>query len=130
MLAGKCQAVPRGMGTNLVITLIFASSALFLPLCILGQVGTAGISGTVFDQAGAVVPNVKITVKNEATNLDWSATTGAAGSYFIRDLPPGIYTISAQAQGFSKFVVENVVTEIDKVSSVDVKLSLGEVKQT
>jgi len=49
--------------------------------------------------------------------------------YIVRDLSPGVYKISAEAAGFEKAVVEHVVTEIDKVSSADVKLTVGAVTE-
>ena len=46
------------------LTLLFL---LFSTSGILAQIATGGITGTVHDQTGAVVPNVKITLTNDAT---------------------------------------------------------------
>src|SRR6058998_1013053 len=92
--------------------------ALLSVLCsvpLLAQVGKSGLTGTVTDVSGALVPNVKITAKNEATNLTWSAVTSTPGAYFIQDLPAGRYTITAEAPGFQRSVVQNLVTEVDRV---------------
>src|SRR5258708_33767768 len=107
--------------------------ALLVLLCsvpLLAQVGKSGLTGTVTDVSGAIVPNVKVTAKNDATNLTWSAVTSASGAYFIQDLPVGRYSITAEAPGFQRSVVQNFVTEVDRVSSVNITLSVGEVTQS
>src|SRR5438874_1437775 len=87
------------------LTIAIALFALLSPVPSLSQVGKSGLTGTVTDATGAVAPNVKITAQNGATNLTWSAMTSASGAYSIPDLPPGYYTVSAEATGFQKSVV-------------------------
>lgn len=103
---------------------------LLLGLPLLGQVGRSGVTGTIIDPTGAVVPNAKVTAKNESTNLEWSTTTGDTGAYFIRNLPVGRYTVTAEADGFKKVIVGPFDTEVEKVSTVDVSLTVGEMTQT
>ena len=55
------------------------------------QAGT--LRGTVADSSGAPLPNAAVTV--EGTGL--RATTGADGSYEIRGVPAGTYTVRARA---------------------------------
>jgi len=51
--------------------------------------GLSGITGTVSDPSGAVVPGAKVTVSNTATNISTSAVTTSAGTYTVTDLIPG-----------------------------------------
>ena len=103
---------------------------LLSPVPSASQVGKSGLTGTITDASGAVAPNVKITATNDATNLTWTALTGASGSYSIPALPPGSYTLSAEAGGFQKSVVEHVITEVDRVSSVNITLTVGGINQS
>ena len=48
----------------LVTVLLFSTS-----IGLMAQVGRSGLTGTITDRSGALVPRVKVTVKNEATNL-------------------------------------------------------------
>ena len=71
-----------------------------------GQVGATGtVLGTVTDSTGAVLPNVKVTVTNTATNAAFNTESNSAGDYNAPSLPPGSYTASAEGTGgFAKTV--------------------------
>jgi len=67
----------------------------------LGQAGATGsILGTITDGAGAILPNVQVTVTNTATGSAFQTVTSSAGDYLAPALSPGTYSVSAQAQGF------------------------------
>src|SRR5437870_1060649 len=72
------------------------------------QVGSSTISGRVVDASGAVVPNVKVTTVQVATNFTFNAITNAEGLYRIPSLQPGRYRLTFEATGFKKFVREDV----------------------
>jgi len=61
---------------------------------------SGGAAGVVSDPSGAVVPNAKVTITNNDTKEEHSATTNAQGSYRFSFLPPGGYTLAASATGF------------------------------
>ncbi|HEY6971837.1 MAG TPA: carboxypeptidase-like regulatory domain-containing protein, partial [Candidatus Angelobacter sp.] len=66
-----------------------------------GQSITSGdIAGTVTDQSGAVVPNAKVTAKNDNTGSTNQTTTNGEGFYRFSFLQPGPYTVTASAGGF------------------------------
>lgn len=58
------------------------------------------LSGTVTDPAGAVVPNITITIVNDATKVARTAITDTNGSYVADNLPVGSYSVSAEQKGF------------------------------
>ena len=84
-----------------------------------GQSDLASVNGVVRDPSGAVIPDAKITLRNEATAVEVKATTSAAGNYSITSVPSGSYTLTAEASGFKRFeqsrniVVPNVTATID-----------------
>src|SRR4026209_2139889 len=65
--------------------------ALFCALAA-AQTITGTITGTVMDPSGAVVPNVKVTATNAATNLVYNTQSSQAGVYNLLFLPIGDYT--------------------------------------
>lgn len=87
------------------------------------QASSGQITGDVTDPNGAAVPNASVTVTNKETGLTRTATTSDDGLYTIVLLPPGTYTVSAQASNFAEAKVENVVVNVGRV--VDVKIALG-----
>src|ERR1700722_17090142 len=68
------------------------------------QVTTGAIHGTVTDPAGAVVPNVDITVLNTSNGISVGAKSDGSGFFRVTHLQiGGPYTISVAAAGFSNF---------------------------
>jgi len=88
------------------------------------------IAGTVNDQTGAAVPNVKVTITEVATNLTYVVTTNGAGEYVRPALKPGIYTVSAEAQGFRRMAQENVVVTAGDRIGVPLTLPVGDVTES
>jgi hypothetical protein len=83
------------------------------------------IGGTVKDPNGAVVPNATVTVKNEETNKEATATTDSEGRFRVVQLQPGNYTVSINATGFGAFNQSKIVVEVGRVTSLDIPLSVG-----
>ena len=115
-------------GQFLLGTLVLFLLSFSAPLA--GQIGRSGITGTVTDATGAVVPGATITVTHEDTNVDQSTVSSGTGAYMLRNLIPGSYTVTVEVSGFQRNVTENVVTEVEKVSALDVALTVGAVTQT
>ena len=93
------------------------------------QVNTADILGTVTDAGGAVIPNVKVTVTNTATNETKTATTSATGDYIFSLMPSGSYTITAEAPSFKRATVSMNVVSGDRARA-NMQLQVGDVTQT
>jgi hypothetical protein len=90
----------------------------------------SGITGTVTDASGAVVPEAKVTVTNTATSVASHTTTGSSGTYTVTDLIPGTYTVQVELAGFQAAVHTGVLVEVGRNSTVDVALQTGNVQQT
>src|SRR3954465_3443599 len=58
------------------------------------------ISGTIRDTSGAVVPQVKVTVTNTATNQPVEVQTNDSGDFSVVVLRVGNYTVRADKAGF------------------------------
>jgi Carboxypeptidase regulatory-like domain len=94
------------------------------PVHLLAQ-GIAGMTGTITDPSGAVVPEAKVTVTNINTNVVHTATTTSQGTFFITDLIPGTYTVRIEKQGFQTGVLENVNVYVSQTATADVTLRTG-----
>lgn len=84
----------------LLLALAFAL-ILSAPLLQAQSYTTGDVTGTVTDQSGAVVPNATVTIKSDATGATQTRTSNAQGAYRFALLPPGSYTLSANAPGFN-----------------------------
>ena len=70
------------------------------------------ITGEVRDTTGANVPGVTVTITNAATNAVRSATSNEAGVYSFPSLPPGIYNLRAEKQGFKTAAAKQVEVQV------------------
>lgn len=77
------------------------------------------VLGTVFDGTGAVVPNVKVTVKNMDTGAVRETISNETGAYRVTALPGGSYTIEAAAPSFEKIIRGPVVIEAAVERTID-----------
>ncbi|HKU27821.1 MAG TPA: TonB-dependent receptor, partial [Candidatus Sulfotelmatobacter sp.] len=110
-------------------TVLFAFVSVFV-FSLPAQVQNGQFAGTVLDQSGAAVPNAKITVKNQATGLTQTVTSNQTGSYVVREVPPGLYSLTAQAQGFKTSTLANMNVNAGNIQRADFHLEVGQVSQT
>ena len=61
---------------------------------------TGNVSGTVTGPRGASVSGADLTISNKLTGQTSRTTTSPAGTYAVRDLPPGEYVLHVEAKGF------------------------------
>ena len=85
----------------------------------------AGITGTVRDSSGAVLPGASLTVTNLATNATKTWTTNEAGVYRATDLIPGPHKMEASLPGFKTAVVESVLLDVNASLRIDLTLEVG-----
>jgi len=96
-----------------------------------GQQLTGTLSATVADSAGAVVPNAKVTMKNEASGDVRTTVSNGSGYFTITAVPPGTYTVTIEAPGFKLWQQAGVTfSEGDSRTLPNVKLEVGKVTET
>ncbi|MGH9405299.1 MAG: TonB-dependent receptor domain-containing protein, partial [Terriglobia bacterium] len=93
------------------------------------QVDTGAVVGAVKDQSGAVIPQAKVTLANEATAYTVSTTTRADGSYIFTPVKIGVYTVSASMAGFQTVVRAHVTVAIQQQALINFTLAPGVVTQ-
>ncbi len=106
------------------IVALAAGLSFLFAINVFGQ-ATGGLSGTVKDQNGDLVPGAAIEVKNAATNLTRSTTTNTQGEWSATLLPVGTYTIKFIKDGFKKAVSENIAVEASVVRTIETSLEIG-----
>ncbi|MEO6981693.1 MAG: carboxypeptidase-like regulatory domain-containing protein, partial [Edaphobacter sp.] len=108
------------------LTLLFAMVCAFaLVAPVLAQSDSSSISGTVTDSSGAVLPNAKITVHNNATGADRSLTSSQGGDFTLTNLPSGDYNIRAEADGFQTTTLTSVHLDPSIGRRIDIALKVG-----
>jgi hypothetical protein len=90
----------------------------------------AKVQGVVSDTSQASVVGAKVTLLNNGTGISASRDTIANGTYLFDNVEPGTYTVSAEFQGFSRQVRENVLVQTRADVTVDFSLKPGAVVET
>jgi hypothetical protein len=108
----------------LAVTLI-AGIGLMIPSTASAQAAYGTLLGNVRDESGAAVPGATITITEVRTNIGRTAVSNETGYYTFTNLPPGVYTVEGELQGFKKFVREGVEVQVNTTVRVDVSLSVG-----
>ncbi len=90
----------------------------------------SGISGTVTDSTGAIIPDANVTVTSEQTHVPVRTVTTSSGSYRVTDLVPGTYDVRVEGRGFGASVVNGVHVDVGTVSTANATLQAGETSAT
>jgi hypothetical protein len=98
-----------------------------LPSAAYSQSTFGSLTGTVMDSSGAVVPNAKIAVTNQSTNIQSTTQSNASGIYTVAQLNPGTYSLLVKAAGFNEYLVSDIVLNARDIRRIDVTLQLGKV---
>jgi hypothetical protein len=114
----------------LVIALGVMTGLFFSPPHLQAQVGTGDVLGTVTDSTGAVLPDAKVTIKNQGTAAVRSATTNAKGEFTFSSLPNGTYTLTVEMTGFKIYVASGLPLSTGDRARYDAKLETGAVTET
>jgi Carboxypeptidase regulatory-like domain len=109
---------------RLTIVLFFVCAALMGKQA-MAQQATAQFGGTVKDPSGAVISGAKIILKNAATNVNRSTTSGKDGEYLLAAIPIGNYELTVEQPGFSTYVRKGITLEINQNGHLDVVLPVG-----
>ncbi|HEU4688622.1 MAG TPA: carboxypeptidase regulatory-like domain-containing protein, partial [Vicinamibacterales bacterium] len=109
---------------------VFALIAFAAPALRAQQANNAILVGVVSDSTGAQLPGVTVTATHIATNTAIDVLTDERGQYRTPPLRIGEYELTAQLDGFRRFVRRGVVLSIGDVRNVDVTLEIGALAET
>src|SRR5580704_11685999 len=99
---------------------ILTTAIAFLALLMVSSVAHAqvlygSLTGTIADKAGAVIPNVTVTIANQQTGDLRTAKANGEGIYTFLDLLPGTYTLSiAQSGNFGGYTQKSITVEVNQ----------------
>ncbi len=97
---------------------------------IAAQQGTSEIAGRITDEQGAVLPGANIVITNEATGVFREVISGPEGTYFVSQLVPGRYKISAKLTGFRPIERTGLQLQVGNTLTINLALSLGGIEET
>ncbi len=93
------------------------------------QSDRGAIAGSILDSSGAAVTGASVTIKGANTGSVYKTVSSGAGGYRVNDLAVGRYDLTVEANGFKASVEKGVEIQINTVSSLNITLQLGDVKE-
>lgn len=97
-------------------------------LCIapaMAQQTLGGITGTVTDPSGSVIPGATVTLLDEQTSATRTATTNGTGTYSFVDLPIDSYTITIAAGGFATQKTPHINVQGNRTATLNAQLKIA-----
>lgn len=95
----------------------------FMTLLWLGNLSAQNvgkIAGTVMDaESGGPLPGANVVIAGTMLG----AASDVNGEYFILNIPPGKYELSASMMGYGKMVVVDVIVNVGRTTNIDFKLN-------
>lgn len=114
----RLSSVKVGSGLTLLFLFLWVAAGL-------AQSPTGNFTGTVTDPSGSVIPGAKVSLLDEATGFVRISETNAEGIYRFPFVNPSVYTIRAEAGGFSQYVNEHVTLNARQTLQINIALKLG-----
>jgi hypothetical protein len=110
---------------NFSLLIWMIAITLVVPALAPAQFETAEVLGTVRDTSGAVIQNAAVTLTNLDTGIQAKTTSDTGGNYSFLNVRVGRYSVTAEAQGFSKFTTTGVTVNVNARQRVDVTMQVG-----
>ncbi len=99
---------------------------LLLPLVAAAQATPAGtFYGYVLDPDHRPLPGARVTVENPSTAAVRGVVSNQQGLYSVPALPPGLYNITVDANGFKTIHQERIILSADENARLDFLLTIG-----
>lgn len=95
-----------------------------------GQSPNGTISGLVTDSSGAAIAKADVLLENDATGVQYAATTNQDGIYVLSDLPPGSYRLQVSRIGFKTLIKPEIVLNVQDALAVNFTLPIGAISET
>ena len=118
----KCVLPACGM---LLLAFLMAT-----PAGIFGQAYFGTITGVLNDQTGAVIPGAQVTLTDQNKGYMFHATSDGEGRYLYRSIPPGVYSVTAEAPGFEKTVRTGIRVDVNQNATANFSLKVSSSTQS
>jgi hypothetical protein len=89
------------------------------------QSDSSSLTGSVTDVSGALVPDAKITVRDNATNAERSITSNESGSFTLTNLAPGDYSVRVEKAGFETTTLHDMHLDPSIGRRIEISMKVG-----
>src|ERR1041384_7436752 len=108
-----------------LLVLVFVSLVLHRAAPAQSSAAEAQLNGSVHDQTGSVIVKAAVALRNVDTDQVYKASSNTTGFYVLTNVPPGNYELTAESQGFAKYLQTGIVLRVAQVATLDVTLKVA-----
>jgi Carboxypeptidase regulatory-like domain len=109
---------------------VLLATLLLLPVTLLGQGYFGTVSGELTDPSGAIVQGAKVVLTDQSRGYTFTQTSDSSGRYLFVNIQPGVYSVSAEIQGFQKEIHTNIKVNVSENATANLKLRLASAAQS
>src|SRR5229473_4724872 len=118
------RSILRNCSRSLLCALLLVI-VLMLPAAVFGQAYFGTVSGELTDATGAVVQWAKVVLTDQQKGFMFYTTSDSGGRYLFRSIPPGLYMVSVEAQGFGKTLSARFKVDINENATANLTLKVA-----
>jgi hypothetical protein len=119
------------MNVKLRVPALLVALTVLLSGLAIAQVQTGSILAKANDAQGAVVPGVTVTISSPVlVSGTMTSTTDAGGACRFPSLPPGVYAVKMELQGFQSVIRENIIVAVGQTTPVDLQMSVATLQES
>ena len=96
----------------------------------LAQTSSTSLQGTVSDPSGSAIQGATAVLVNAGSMAERATVTGGQGEYNFLALPPGTYTLTISAKGFTRYEQKDIQLLVNTPATVNVRLKVGAATET
>ncbi|MGO8986082.1 MAG: TonB-dependent receptor domain-containing protein [Terriglobales bacterium] len=119
------------MKKSIGLSAIILAASFWIPLTWVpnaaAQQTLGGVTGSVSDKTGGVLPDTAVKIVGDQTKLTRTQKTNANGIYDFVNLPIGTYTLTFTHDGFETQKVPSMTVQADRTATVNAVLPVGQV---
>src|SRR5579862_1598410 len=115
----------RFRGSALLLSMLLAVSSAAFP-----QSSSTSLQGSVTDPSGSAVSGAMVTLADSASKIERTTVTGQQGEYRFLALPPGTYSLSVTAKGFTHYLQTGLQLLVNTPATTNVQLKVGSTSES
>jgi hypothetical protein len=94
------------------------------------QTSSTSLQGAVADPSGSAIVGATVVLSNSESKLERTTVTGTDGEYRFFAVPPGTYTLTVSAKGFSRYQQIDLQLLVNTPATSNVRLKVGSTNES
>ncbi len=113
-----------------VLRTLITAVIVLLPAALFGQGYFGTVSGILTDPSDAAIQGAKVTLLDEERGYKFTTTSNNEGQYLFVSIPPGLYSVTAEKQGFQKTERTHIKLSISENPTANLTLKVASTSQS